>query len=411
MNNSFSESYKAAGVDVTAGYKSVELMKKHVARTKIDGVISGIGGFGGLFAPNFKDMEEPVLVSGTDGVGTKIKLAFLLDKHDTIGIDAVAMCVNDVICCGAKPLFFLDYIAIGKNYPEKVAEIVSGIAEGCVQSGCALIGGETAEHPGLMPVDEYDVAGFSVGIADKPKMIDGSKLCEGDVLLGLRSSGVHSNGFSLVRKIFDINEETINAEYPELDKTLGETLLTPTKIYVKKFVSNDNYGKNSDAGFAEVKTTENQKSGLRQKRNQDFGFSETNKTENNKLEINKKIDKIDEIRQAIHSQIEYDILAQEYGESALNEIAELMLEVYCTEAAILKIGKRNIPTALAKERLQMLNSAHIEYIFESLRASPVNIKNIKAYLLECLFNAPATMKHYYQAKVNYHENAAPLTCD
>ena len=176
MNNSFSESYKAAGVDVTAGYKSVELMKKHVVRTKIDGVISGIGGFGGLFAPDFKDMEEPVLVSGTDGVGTKIKLAFLLDKHDTIGIDAVAMCVNDVICCGAKPLFFLDYIAIGKNYPEKVAEIVSGIAEGCVQSGCALIGGETAEHPGLMPVDEYDVAGFSVGIADKPKMIDGSKL-------------------------------------------------------------------------------------------------------------------------------------------------------------------------------------------------------------------------------------------
>ena len=237
MNNSFSESYKAAGVDVTAGYKSVELMKKHVARTKIDGVISGIGGFGGLFAPDFKDMEEPVLVSGTDGVGTKIKLAFLLDKHDTIGIDAVAMCVNDVICCGAKPLFFLDYIAIGKNYPEKVAEIVSGIAEGCVQSGCALIGGETAEHPGLMPVDEYDVAGFSVGIADKPKMIDGSKLCEGDVLLGLRSSGVHSNGFSLVRKIFDINEETINAEYPELDKTLGETLLTPTKIYVKPLLA------------------------------------------------------------------------------------------------------------------------------------------------------------------------------
>ena len=237
MNNSFSESYKAAGVDVTAGYKSVELMKKHVARTKIDGVISGIGGFGGLFAPDFKDMEEPVLVSGTDGVGTKIKLAFLMDKHDTIGIDAVAMCVNDVICCGAKPLFFLDYIAIGKNYPEKVAEIVSGIAEGCVQSGCALIGGETAEHPGLMPVDEYDVAGFSVGIADKPKMIDGSKLCEGDVLLGLRSSGVHSNGFSLVRKIFDINEETINAEYPELDKTLGETLLTPTKIYVKPLLA------------------------------------------------------------------------------------------------------------------------------------------------------------------------------
>lgn len=233
MNNSFSESYKAAGVDVTAGYKSVELMKKHVARTKIDGVISGIGGFGGLFAPDFKDMEEPVLVSGTDGVGTKIKLAFLLDKHDTIGIDAVAMCVNDVICCGAKPLFFLDYIAIGKNYPEKVAEIVSGIAEGCVQSSCALIGGETAEHPGLMPVDEYDVAGFSVGIADKPKMIDGSKLCEGDVLLGLRSSGVHSNGFSLVRKIFEMTKESLDTYYDELGKTLGEALLAPTRIYVK----------------------------------------------------------------------------------------------------------------------------------------------------------------------------------
>ena len=235
--NSFSESYKAAGVDVTAGYKSVELMKKHVARTKIDGVVSGIGGFGGLFAPNFKGMEEPVLVSGTDGVGTKIKLAFLLDKHDTIGIDAVAMCVNDIICCGAQPLFFLDYIAIGKNIPEKVAEIVSGIAEGCVQSGCALIGGETAEHPGLMPLDEYDVAGFSVGIADKPKLIDGSDLKPGDVLIGLRSSGVHSNGFSLVRKIFGIDETTINAEYPELDKPLGETLLTPTKIYVKPILA------------------------------------------------------------------------------------------------------------------------------------------------------------------------------
>lgn len=230
---SFSESYKEAGVDVTAGYKAVELMKKHVARTKIDGVVSGIGGFGGLFAPNVAGMTEPVLVSGTDGVGTKIKLAFLLDKHDTIGIDAVAMCVNDVICCGAKPLFFLDYIAIGKNVPEKVAEIVSGIADGCVMSECALIGGETAEHPGLMPVDEYDVAGFCVGLADKPKMIDGSKLKAGDVLIGLRSSGVHSNGFSLVRKVFDISEETINNTYPELDKTLGETLLTPTKIYVK----------------------------------------------------------------------------------------------------------------------------------------------------------------------------------
>ena len=230
---SFSESYKAAGVDVTAGYKSVELMKQHVARTKIDGVVSGIGGFGGLFAPNVSGMSEPVLVSGTDGVGTKIKLAFLMDKHDTIGIDAVAMCVNDVICCGAKPLFFLDYIAIGKNYPEKVAEIVKGVADGCVMSECALIGGETAEHPGLMPVDEYDVAGFCVGLADKPKMIDGSKLCAGDALIALRYSGVHSNGFSLVRKVFDINENTINNTYPELDKTLGETLLTPTKIYVK----------------------------------------------------------------------------------------------------------------------------------------------------------------------------------
>lgn len=230
---SFSESYKEAGVDITAGYKSVELIKEHVARTEIPGVISGIGGFGGLFAPDFSNMEEPVLISGTDGVGTKIKLAFLLDKHNTIGIDSVAMCVNDVICCGAKPLFFLDYIAIGKNIPEKVASIVEGIAEGCVQSECALVGGETAEHPGLMPVDEYDVAGFCVGIVDKPKMIDGSKLCEGDVLIGLPSSGVHSNGFSLVRKVFGIDENTINNTYPELDKPLGEALLTPTKIYVK----------------------------------------------------------------------------------------------------------------------------------------------------------------------------------
>ena len=235
--NSFSESYKAAGVDVTAGYKAVELMKEHVARTKIDGVVSGIGGFGGLFAPNLKGMEEPVLVSGTDGVGTKLKLAFLLDKHDTIGIDAVAMCVNDVVCCGAEPLFFLDYIAVGKNFPEKVAQIVSGIAEGCVQSGCALVGGETAEMPGFYPVNEYDVAGFSVGMADKPKMIDGSKLKSGDVLIGLRSSGVHSNGFSLVRKVFDIDENTINNTYPELDKSLGETLLTPTKIYVKPILA------------------------------------------------------------------------------------------------------------------------------------------------------------------------------
>ena len=231
--NSFSESYKAAGVDVTAGYKAVELMKGHVARTKTDGVVSGIGGFGGLFAPNLEGMKEPVLVSGTDGVGTKLKLAFLLDKHDTIGIDAVAMCVNDVVCCGAKPLFFLDYIAVGKNVPEKVAQIVKGVADGCVQSGCALVGGETAEMPGFYPEDEYDVAGFSVGIVDKQKIIDGSKLKEGDVLVGLASSGVHSNGFSLVRKVFGIDENTVKNTYPELDRPLGETLLTPTKIYVK----------------------------------------------------------------------------------------------------------------------------------------------------------------------------------
>lgn len=233
MKNSFSESYKNAGVDVTAGYKAVELMKEHVKRTKTSGVVSGIGGFGGLFAPDMKGMEEPILVSGTDGVGTKLKLAFLLDKHDTIGIDAVAMCVNDVVCCGAKPMFFLDYIAVGKNVPEKVAQIVSGIADGCEMSYSALVGGETAEMPGFYPVDEYDVAGFSVGIVDKKKIIDGSKLTAGDVLIGLPSSGVHSNGFSLVRKVFCIDENTIYNEYPELDKPLGETLLTPTKIYVK----------------------------------------------------------------------------------------------------------------------------------------------------------------------------------
>ena len=230
---SFSESYKAAGVDVTAGYKAVELMKKHVARTATEGVVSGIGGFGGLFKPDIAGMEEPILVSGTDGVGTKLKLAFLLNKHDTIGIDAVAMCVNDVVCCGAKPLFFLDYVAVGKNVPERVAEIVSGIADGCVQSGCALVGGETAEMPGFYPVDEYDVAGFCVGMVDKKKIIDGSRLEKGDVLIGIASSGVHSNGFSLVRKVFDINEETIHNTYEELSKPLGETLLTPTKIYVK----------------------------------------------------------------------------------------------------------------------------------------------------------------------------------
>lgn len=230
---SFSQSYKDAGVDVTAGYKAVELMKSHIKRTMNSGVLTGIGGFGGLFEPNIKDMKRPVLVSGTDGVGTKLKLAFLLDKHDTIGIDAVAMCVNDVICCGAAPLFFLDYIAVGKNIPEKVATIVSGIADGCVQSNCALVGGETAEMPGFYPVDEYDVAGFCVGMVDYDKIIDGSKLSDGDVLVGLKSSGVHSNGFSLVRKVFDINETTIHNTYDELSAPLGETLLTPTKIYVK----------------------------------------------------------------------------------------------------------------------------------------------------------------------------------
>ena len=230
---SFSDSYKAAGVDVTAGYRAVDLMKKHVARTKTDGAISSIGGFGGLFQPNLTGMEQPILVSGTDGVGTKLKIAFLLDKHDTIGIDCVAMCVNDVICVGAKPLFFLDYIAVGKNYPEKVAEIVSGIAEGCVQSGCALIGGETAEMPGFYPVDEDDVAGFSVGIVDRKKMIDGTQMKAGDAIVGIRSSGVHSNGFSLVRKIFNIDESSARRYVPEFGKTLGEELLTPTKIYVK----------------------------------------------------------------------------------------------------------------------------------------------------------------------------------
>lgn len=230
---SYSDSYKAAGVDVTAGYESVELMKEHVKRTVIPGVVSGIGGFGGLFAPDLSGMEEPVLVSGTDGVGTKLKIAMLLDKHDTIGIDAVAMCVNDVVCCGAKPLFFLDYIACGKNFPEKIAQIVAGVAEGCVQAGCALIGGETAEHPGMMPEEDYDLAGFTVGVVDKKKIVDGSRLEAGDVLLGVKSSGVHSNGFSLVRKVFGIDEKNVNKYYDELGATLGETLLTPTRIYVK----------------------------------------------------------------------------------------------------------------------------------------------------------------------------------
>ncbi len=236
-NNSRSESYAAAGVDITAGYKAVELMKAHIKRTKNEGCLDDVGGFGGCFGlPT--GMEEPVLVSGTDGCGTKVKLAMLLDKHDTIGIDAVAMCVNDIICCGAKPLFFLDYIACGKNYPEKIATIVGGVAEGCVQSGAALIGGETAEHPGLMPVDDYDLAGFAVGIVDKKKMIDNSKVKEGDVIIALKSSGVHSNGFSLVRKVFDIENADLQKTYDILgDKPLGETLLTPTKIYVKPLLS------------------------------------------------------------------------------------------------------------------------------------------------------------------------------
>ncbi len=230
---SFSESYKEAGVDVTAGYKAVELMKAHVARTVTSGVLSGIGGFGGLFELDMTGISKPVLVSGTDGVGTKLKIAFLMDKHNTVGIDCVAMCVNDVICCGAKPQFFLDYIAVGKNVPEKVADIVSGVAEGCVQSECALIGGETAEMPGFYPVDEYDLAGFSVGVVDKDKILKPDTQKAGDVMIGIKSSGVHSNGFSLVRKVFTVNEQNLARHYSELGSTLGECLLTPTKIYVK----------------------------------------------------------------------------------------------------------------------------------------------------------------------------------
>ena len=231
---SMSESYKEAGVDITAGYKAVELMKQHIARTITAGAASDIGGFGGLFELDITGMEKPVLVSGTDGVGTKLKLAFIMDKHDTIGIDCVAMCVNDIICCGAKPLFFLDYIACGKNVPEKIAEIVKGVAEGCVQSGAALIGGETAEMPGFYGIDEYDLAGFSVGVVDKSKVFDNSSVTEGDVIIGLPSSGVHSNGFSLVRKVFDIENSDITKPVEELgSKSLGEALLTPTKIYVK----------------------------------------------------------------------------------------------------------------------------------------------------------------------------------
>ena len=230
---SFSESYRAAGVDITAGYEGVRLMKKHVQRTMIPGVVSDLGGFGGLFAPDLTGMKEPVLVSGTDGVGTKQRIAQLMDKHDTVGIDCVAMCVNDIICCGAKPIFFLDYIAIGKNDPEKVATLVSGVAEGCVQSGCALIGGETAEHPGTMQPDDYDLAGFSVGIVDKSRVLDHSTMQTGDVVLALPSSGLHSNGYSLVRKVFDVEHTDLGRTYDELGTTLGEALLTPTVIYVK----------------------------------------------------------------------------------------------------------------------------------------------------------------------------------
>ncbi len=237
MEKSFSESYAAAGVDVTAGYESVELIKSHVKRTTIPGVLGGIGGFGGMFEIPYGEYKNPVLVSGTDGVGTKIKLAYLMDKHDTVGIDCVAMCVNDVACSGAKPLFFLDYIACGKNYPEKIAQIVAGVAEGCVQAGCALVGGETAEHPGLMPNEEYDLAGFTVGIGEKDKLVSGENLKAGDALIGVASSGIHSNGFSLIRKVFNINEETIKVYYDELGKTLGEELITPTRIYVKPLLA------------------------------------------------------------------------------------------------------------------------------------------------------------------------------
>ena len=232
--NSRSDVYAAAGVDITAGYKSVELMKQHIARTVTPGVYSDVGGFGGLFAPDLTGMTQPVLVSGTDGVGTKLKLAFLMDKHDTVGIDCVAMCVNDIICCGAKPLFFLDYIACGKNYPERIAQIVSGVCEGCVQSGAALIGGETAEMPGFYPENEYDLAGYCTGIVDKTKIIDNKTMKPGDAVLALPSSGVHSNGFSLVRKVFDVEHSDIKAPVDALGgQSIGETLLTPTRIYVK----------------------------------------------------------------------------------------------------------------------------------------------------------------------------------
>ncbi len=237
-NKSMSESYAAAGVDITAGYKSVELMKKHIARTKNAGCLDDVGGFGGCFGLDLTGITEPVLVSGTDGVGTKIKLAMLLDKHDTIGIDCVAMCANDIICCGAKPLFFLDYIACGKNFPEKIADIVGGVAEGCVQAGCALIGGETAEHPGLMPEDDYDLAGYCTGVVDKSKILDNKTVGEGDVIIALASTGIHSNGFSLIRKVFDIENADLTTPVEALGgKSLGETLLTPTKMYVKSMLA------------------------------------------------------------------------------------------------------------------------------------------------------------------------------
>ncbi|MCC8135100.1 MAG: phosphoribosylformylglycinamidine cyclo-ligase [Ruminococcus sp.] len=234
---SYSDSYKKAGVDVTAGYNAVELMKTHIAKTMTSGVLSGIGGFGGLFELDMTGISKPVLVSGTDGVGTKLKIAFLMDKHNTVGIDCVAMCVNDIICCGAKPQFFLDYIAVGKNYPEKIADIVSGVAEGCVQSGCALIGGETAEMPGFYPVDEYDLAGFSVGVVDKDKILQPDTQKAGDILIAIKSSGVHSNGFSLVRNVFTVNEQNLARHFSDLGTTLGECLLTPTKIYVKAIMN------------------------------------------------------------------------------------------------------------------------------------------------------------------------------